>query len=287
MPRTNKFNGLNKIFSTRKKAIVGFILAVAVIGYAGLGDYGIDPPIDTTAGFQSLPEVLSESTTVTEEIPETQPPPPAVPPPVIKPVAEKYSSHTVTASIYGIGEDANDSNNNISNVPSAWSSDTVVEFGGVDIFQGNRTFIPKHNTFYFALPAMEFNESGLIPGSREKSPWASEVKTLGENNSLFKGRWVRVSRSVSGQTKTIYAQWQDVGPNEEQDYGYVFGDGRQKPKNAFGVSAGIDLSPDASRGLGFSVEEGSATVTWSFVDASAVPNGPWKSYPSIDNNIRW
>ena len=273
-------------------------MGLLLIGYVGFADYRIDP-VTGSQQFQPQSEVLSESTTQALAKPEaktdpkTQPknqPLAQAPAPASQPAVgsvEKYSQHTVTASIYGIGEGADESNNFISNVPSAWSSNAVGEFGGVDNMEGQRSFTPKHNSFYYALPATEFNDSGLVPGAREKSPWASEIKNLRSNTSLFKGRWVRVSRTVNGQVKTIYAQWQDVGPNEEQDYGYVFGNGSQKPKNTFGVHAGIDLSPDIAKELGFTVAQGSASVTWSFVDSANVPNGLWKKYPAIDNKIRW
>lgn len=199
------------------------------------------------------------------------------------PAPAPITFHNVTASIYGVGEEADASNDFISNVPSAWSSNSVADFGGIDPLSGSRTFAPKHNSYYFALPAAEFNENGLIAGARERSPWAVQIGSLRSNESLFKGRWVKVTRGG----KVIYAQWQDVGPNEEQDYGYVFGNGSQQPKNTFGVRAGIDLSPDAARDLGFDLQAGQAGVSWIFVDASSVPAGPWRVYPPIDNKVRW
>lgn len=195
----------------------------------------------------------------------------------------KYAEHAVRASVYGVGEDADASNDYISNFPSAWSSDSVRDFGGVDPLQRRRDFTSLHNTYYFALPAAEFDENGLIPGAREKSPWAAESSRLSKEQSLFKGRWIRVQ---SGEKK-IYAQWHDVGPNEEADYAYVFGNGSVKPVNTFGVKAGLDLSPDAAHALGFGLDEGFQQVVWSFVDESDVPDGPWREYPPIDNNTRW
>lgn len=189
-------------------------------------------------------------------------------------------THTnIIASIYYIGETASPENDFVSNIPSSWDSDTVETFGGKDSANGRRDFRPKHNTFYFALPAAEFNESGLIPDAREKSPWAGEE--VGPNESLFKGRWIEITRG----DRVTYAQWHDVGPNEETDYDYVFG--TSSPTNDFGLKAGIDLSPDAAMALGFDYKDGSARISWKFVDAEEVMDGPWKSYPPIDNKTRW
>ncbi len=126
---------------------------------------------------------------------------------------------------------------------------------------------------------------GSKPGAREKSPWANEA--VGEEDSLFKGKWVKVSRNQS----TAYAQWLDTGPTgqdqEATDYDYVFGDSNVKPKNHFGLKAGIDLSPTAAYALGFGQNEGSAEVTWSFIDEKDVPDGVWKNYPAIDDKPHW
>lgn len=185
--------------------------------------------------------------------------------------------HTTIATTYWIGEGATAENDFISNVPSAWDANAPASFGGIDI-GARRNFIPKHNTFYVALPAAEFDTNGLIPASRQASPWIHESPRLTARTSLFKGRWVQVSKG----SKTIYAQWHDVGPNEERDYAYVFG--TALPRNTFGQRAGIDLSPDATEALGFN---GSTEVTWQFVDAANIPHGPWKRYPPIDTIIRW
>lgn len=194
---------------------------------------------------------------------------------------ERYPMHEVTATIYYIGERESADNDYISNVPSAWDSDAAARFGGIDTPEGKltRNFEPKHNPFYFALPASEFNEDGLIPGAREKSPWANE--SVSDDESLFKGRWIKVKRGE----KTIYAQWHDVGPNVKDDYGYVFGTG--EPKNTFKLKAGLDLSPDAAEALEFDYEKGGAKVTWQFVNEAQVPYGAWKDFPPIDNKTYW
>jgi hypothetical protein len=212
-----------------------------------------------------------------------------------EPSQEGYALHdNITATVFWIGEAADESNDFISNVPTAWDDDASQRFGGYDGAAGADSsvrdvprdehgivteFTPLHNPFYFALPAAEFDENGLIEGAREQSPWADEP--VSDDESLFKGRWVQVTAGEN----TVFAQWMDVGPNSEDDYGYVFGDGSQQPKNDFGLRAGIDLSPAAAISLGF--DDGGIEVSWQFVDAADVPDGPWSQYPPIDNKTHW
>lgn len=165
-------------------------------------------------------------------------------------------------------------------------SDWVGAFGGVDDPENRdpqnpffpEGFTPLENPFYFALPAMEFDEFGLIDGAREQSPWGSEELASGQ--SLFKNRWVEVVRRTGEQERRCYAQWEDVGPagqdGDLQQYGYVFGNG--KVENTFGVGAGIDVSPACAIALGMDkeVSHQSGLVDWRFVDEEEVPQGPWK-----------
>jgi len=189
---------------------------------------------------------------------------------------ERYPTHTVTATVFWIGEAADADDNFISNAETAWDDHAVRTFGGVDSTRQRRTFTPRHNTFYAALPAAEFDD-GLIRGARAASPWAGEHP--GEGQSLFKGRWI----AVRHRDRTAYVQWVDVGPCSERDYAYVFG--TAEPENTFDIRAGIDLSPDAAAYLRL---DGSGTVRWRFVDAGDVPaGGPWRDYPAVDRATHW
>ena len=206
---------------------------------------------------------------------------------------EQYMNHeNIMTTVFWIGEAADASNGFISNVPTAWDGDASARYGGYDgstapdssVSDTPRDelgiplgFQPLHNPYYFALPAAEFNESGLIPGAREQSPWASE--TVADDESLFKGRWIKITNG----DKTVFAQWLDVGPNETDDYGYVFGN--ERPKNTFGLDAGLDVSPATAKALGF--DDGGIAVSWSFVKPEDVADGPWKKYPPIDNKTHW
>jgi hypothetical protein len=207
------------------------------------------------------------------------------------PENERYPEHTVVATVFNVGEAASADNAYISNTGTSWDSDATATFGGFDNPEDRSAeglpanFAPNHNPFYFALPADEFDENGIISGAREASPWAGEP--VGDGRSLFKGRWIQVTRGDS----TIYAQWLDCGPSDNpdgaRDYDYVFGPSGARPKNRFGLKAGLDLSPAAAFNLGFGIAEGGAEVTWQFVDEADVPDGLWKQFPAIDNSTHW
>lgn len=194
----------------------------------------------------------------------------------------KYIAHRdIVASVFWVGEEASEANNYINNVSSAWVSDWVGEFGGVDTPNkrnpDNRylplSFTPKENPFYLALPANEHDETGLLPGAREASPWGNEVV---KNGSLFKNRWVLVTRTLpDGHQATCFGQWEDVGPNNPNQHDYVFGEAAVD--NQFGLGAGIDISPAMAICLQIEgdIANASATVEWIFVDEEDVPYGPW------------
>lgn len=202
-----------------------------------------------------------------------------------------FPAHAAVATVFNLGEVPTADNAYISNTETTWDNDPVERFGGIDDPEDRTadglptSFTPNHNPFYFALPADEFDETGLIASARESSPWANEQ--IGDKESLFKGRWIKVARD----DKTIYAQWIDCGPSDNpdgaRDYQYVFGPSDAKPQNQFGLKAGLDLSPAAAYHLGFGVAEGGAEVTWQFVNDTDVPEGLWKQFEPIDNEPHW
>jgi hypothetical protein len=73
--------------------------------------------------------------------------------------------------------------------------------------------------------------------------------------------------------RSCYAQWEDCGPWETDDWEFVFG--TKPPKTTQNGAAGIDLSP-AIRDY-FALKSGDK-VHWRFVEAGQVPYGPWKKY---------
>lgn len=174
----------------------------------------------------------------------------------------------VMTTLFWVGEEADASNAYISNNASAWDSHWVESYGGVDDpddrcgFEPCK-FEPNENPFYFALPYNDIDENGKWKKSAELIPWFEEEK---ENMSVVKNRWIEVRYAGN----TCYAQWEDVGPLEIDDSEYVFGDA--EPRNTFGASAGLDVSPAVRNCLGLKTN---AQTEWRFVDFEDVPDGPW------------
>lgn len=230
--------------------------SLAVLGQPSL------PPIASSSGISK--EIMGASTMTT------------------------YPTHQVMATIFWIGEGASAENDYITNTETAWDADAVKTFGGIDDLAGRKAdgslaFTPRHNPFYFALPAIEFDDKGVIAAARQASYWRGQ--TVPGGYSLFKGRWIEVKNLRTGDT--AYAQWLDVGPNEERDYGYVFGGSTTVPKNHFGLKAGLDLSPATATALHLDQAAGGERVAWRFVNEADVPDGAWRQYPAIDARVRW
>lgn len=194
---------------------------------------------------------------------------------VIKKVSQDNSENAplegykyVKTTKFWVGEKADSENGFIPNDQSAWDKNWLNNFGGVDD-PDNRCglspcgFQPKQNPFYFALPYNDLNDNGSRKESSKSIPWAKNVNTRG---SIVKNRWIEVKY----KDKTCYAQWEDVGPFNKDDFDYVFGSG--KPKNKFGVGAGLDISPSVWDCLGL---PGNSMVNWKFVSDEQVPDGPW------------
>jgi len=174
-----------------------------------------------------------------------------------------------TASVFWVGEDANAENDFISNAPSAWDINWQQNYGGVDdpnCREGYYPcgFVPKENPFYIALPYNDVDDEHIRKETAVHIPWNDPSAT----GTLLKNRWVE----VRFKGKSCYGQWEDVGPNGEDDWEYVFGDAKN-PSNTFGLEAGIDLSPALRDCLG---ADGSSEVRWRHINEEEVPNGPWK-----------
>jgi hypothetical protein len=236
--------------------------------------------------------LLSPSAEPTHITPSESPTPSTAP--SEQAVSSEYPVHKdIIATYFWIGEDASKDNAGIPNTETEWDEHAGAHFGGVDNPQRRTAsglpagLTRKHNPYYFALPASEFDDNGLIPGAREASPWAAEAAGLGDDRSLFKGRWAEITDSKG---RTVYGQWLDTGPSDDpnatRDYGYVFGDGSQKPKNSFGLKAGLDVSPTIAYQFGM-IDSGQGTLSWRLVDAAKVPDGPWKQFPAINNQTYW
>lgn len=175
----------------------------------------------------------------------------------------------VMTTYFYVGEPSEASNAYIPNDMSYWDETWQAHFGGVDTPDCRNGynpcgFTPKENPFYVALPFAEYDSAGNIKNSIGKIPWFEATSTFG-----LKNHWVEVKY---GST-TCYGQWEDVGPNGEDDFAYVFGE-KSLPVNTFGEKAGLDVSPALLKCLGLT---DNAITSWRFVDAAAVPDGPWRA----------
>jgi hypothetical protein len=174
----------------------------------------------------------------------------------------------IKTTIFWVGEAADASNAHISNAESAWDGNWQTSYGGYDD-PAHRNgylpagFTPRENPFYFALPYNDLD----IHGNRKSS--AGTCPNAGASGvSWCKNSWIKITK---GNT-TAYAQWQDVGPLQEDDTAYVFG--TAGPINTWGAKAGLDVSPAVRDYLGLQDVD---TTGWSFVTAGSVPAGPWKN----------
>jgi hypothetical protein len=185
----------------------------------------------------------------------------------------------VLTTMFWAGEGADDSNGFISNVPSAWDGNWMISFGGEDD-PNDRCgyypcgFTPKENPFYFALPYNDLDRKGKRKENAKQVPWFDEFK---EKKSIIKNQWIEVR--YNGES--CYGQWQDVGPFQEDDFDYVFGDSPHK--NTQGVGAGLDLSPAFFTCLGLNTNR---EVEWRFVEKENVPEGPWKEIITT-SDVQW
>jgi hypothetical protein len=195
-------------------------------------------------------------------VPGTAAPAPAAAPPA-------YPVHrNITATTFWVGEPSDTDNGHIANDASAWDDHWQEHFGGVDDPRKRNGwrpvgFVPGENPFYVALPYDDLDDNDRAKTSAAAIPWAGPPVA---SQSVVKNRWVRIDAGG----KTAYAQWEDVGPFSQDDFGYVFG--RANPTSHANQSAGIDLSPAVTDALRL---DGESPVTWQFVDRADVGPGPW------------
>jgi hypothetical protein len=199
-------------------------------------------------------------------------------------VAQSIIHRNIVASVFWVGEGATSANGHISNASSAWVENWAQEFGGIDNPNNRVGYDPRgvkltENDFYAALPANDYDNNGNLKPARvlKVIPWYKGSPAEGQ--SLLKNRWIKVTHG----DKTVYVQWEDVGPFGENDFGYVFGNAR--PNNRQGLKAGIDLAPAAASYLELTpankLSDASGKVSWQFIDESQVPTGPWKRIVTI------
>lgn len=176
----------------------------------------------------------------------------------------------IVTTMFWVGEEADASNGFIANAASAWDGQWQQRYGGVDSPTPRSgywpaSFTPNENPFYIALPYNDLDNSGTRKLTAKACPNAKNIADAGY--SWCKNSWL----AINHKGKTAYAQWEDVGPFEEDDTAYVFGGA--KPKNSHGAKAGLDVSPAVRDYLGLKDVD---TTNWYFVAAKDVPDGPWK-----------
>lgn len=189
----------------------------------------------------------------------------------------------ITCSIFWIGEQPT-ANNPVPNCKSSWDTQWMKNFGGyddpdpakriADHLNGDfrpKAFIPKLNPFYVALPYNDLASGGMgyKPEAERVIPWFRRLRDGNRVRSVCKGRWVQIFHNG----RSCYAQWEDCGPWETDDWPFVFGN--RKPSNTRNQGAGIDLSPSIRDYLRL---KSSDKVHWRFVEDGQVPHGPWKKY---------
>jgi hypothetical protein len=187
----------------------------------------------------------------------------------------------ITCTIFWIGE-LPTQNNPTPNTKSSWDTNWVANFGGYDDpdpanrianhatgeFRP-RAFVPKLNPFYIALPyndVVSYREHK--PEAARVIPWFARYRPE-PGKTVCKGRWLQIFRGG----RSCFAQWEDCGPWETEDWNYVFGN--KPPRTTQNGGAGIDLSPAVRDYLGLKSGD---KVHWRFVESGQVPYGPWKKY---------
>ena len=192
----------------------------------------------------------------------------------------KDTFKSTMTSLFWVGEPSDADNAFIPNDVSYWDKDWQLHYGGVDD-PHNRNgfwpadFRPKENPFYVALPYGEFELTRGHDLRRDAHdiPWYRHGLV-----PLLKNHWVEIK--LGG--RTCFAQWQDVGPFEVDDFGYVFG-AAPTPRNTFDVKAGLDVSPAVWHYLGMGNNE---ITAWRFADVADVPPGPWTEIVTTSGNNR-
>ncbi len=176
----------------------------------------------------------------------------------------------ILTTVFWVGERAKPRSGWSDNLDSAWDARWKENFGGLDSPINRKGYLPakfrpRQNPFYVALP---FNDISN-PGYLDTCPLLQyfRVKKPARIHSVCKNQWIEITHGG----KTCYAQWQDVGPVYTDDYEYVFGG--EAPRATNREMAGLDVSPGIRDYLKFN---GTCHSDWRFVEASDVPEGPWK-----------
>ncbi len=199
----------------------------------------------------------------------------------IKKKREYFLHRDIKTTCFYIGQKDAVKSGVLDNGSSAWMSDWVEVYGGIDYPDKRdgyfpKGFFPNENPFYCALPYNDIDKNGYKKDIEQIIPWFEKLQN-GNNDefiSFCKNRWVRI---VYGE-RVCYAQWEDVGPFETDNWQYVFGE--EQPKNIKNGGVGLDISPACFQYLGMNDND---FTHWQFVDFKDVPDGPWLRVITISN----
>lgn len=205
----------------------------------------------------------------------------------------QYPLHTgIISTTFWVGEIFDPTAADGSQMMSTYDSEWYRHYGGCDgvatsgacstearsasngYFPASMT--PRENPFYLDLPFDDVNDPTALATRQSVVPWASDPAYRGYATnpelSLMKNRWVR----IIAHGRTCYGQIEDAGPGQYHDSAYVFGANNARPANQKFNNAGLDVSPALNGCLRYAELNGEDDlVTWQFVEASAVPAGPW------------
>ena len=209
-------------------------------------------------------------------------------------VTRNYPIHTgIVSTTFWVGEIFDPTAADGSQMYSTYDGDWFAHYGGCDGVASRggcsterRTstnayfptrMSPRENPFYLDLPFDDVNDRQAFARRAQVIPWANDPGYAGHANdtdfTYIKNRWVQISKGA----KTCYGQIQDAGPGQYNDATYVFGATNARPQNQRYGGAGMDVSPALNGCLGFADLDGDQdVVSWRFVEAGAVPAGPWK-----------
>jgi len=219
----------------------------------------------------------------------------SVPPGITVPASTiDHPWHTdIVATTFWVGEVFDPTADDGSQVASTYDSQWMASYGGCDgVVIGGRceteprsaadhwfptSMTPLENPFYLDLPFDDVNDPDAFAQRGRVIPWADEpgyrAVVDDPNASLMKNRWVR----LRANGRECFGQVQDAGPGVYDDAAYVFGTDDRRPASTRFNGAGLDVSPALNGCLGFAELDGDGDrVDWQFVEASEVPDGPWR-----------
>jgi len=189
----------------------------------------------------------------------------------------KYPWHrNILTTIFWIGESPTVANPK-AKASSAWDTEWQLDYGDYDppnpLMRRNFIpvdFTPKQNPFYIQLPYSDVANGLTKTEATMVIPWFNDAFEH-QGQSVLKDRWV----AIHYNGRTCFAQWEDVGPYYEDDWKYVFGNGTQEPRQNSNGTMGMEISPAIRDYLQMGKN---GYCDWKFVDATSVPDGPWKYY---------